>query len=193
MRERRRAGAGSGAYIDVYDLADALRLAAEAATARATRSSASRRPTSRRYESLEGARRAASTATPPPPRPPDAARPGGLSIAKARRLLGYDPTPVLARLPRRDGGYSVALNSQIAMPSIDEAEGEHDRDLEQRRHVPAPPRDTGGERGARGVADVEVVEDELAHGVDRVGQRVEAVEDRAARRAGRRPGRGRRR
>jgi nucleoside-diphosphate-sugar epimerase len=78
---------GYWAYIDVYDLADAIRLAAEAATPGhevvyiASPDIAAQEP----LEEL--VRRFHGDAAPP-------IRPGavnGISIAKARRLLGYDP------------------------------------------------------------------------------------------------------
>jgi len=79
---------GFWAYIDAYDLADAIRLAAEASTAGhevvyiATPDVAAREP----LEEL--ARRFHGDAA-PEIRPAD--EPGAISIAKARRLLGYDP------------------------------------------------------------------------------------------------------
>ena len=82
---------GFWAYIDVYDLADAIRLAAEARHAgprgRLHRLARHRRRTSR---SRTLARRFHGDAA-PEIRPSDEARPNGISIAKARRLLGYDP------------------------------------------------------------------------------------------------------
>src|SRR6185295_3338857 len=81
------ASEGFWAYIDVYDLADAIRLAAEATTPAhevvyiASPDIAAREP----LEEL--ARRFHGDAVPP-------IRPGavnGISIAKARSLLGYDP------------------------------------------------------------------------------------------------------
>src|SRR5919112_1170252 len=78
---------GFWAYIDVYDLADAIRLAAEAATP-GNEVVYIASPDSAAHEPLEElARRFHGDAAPP-------IRPGavnGISIAKARRLLGYDP------------------------------------------------------------------------------------------------------
>ena len=82
---------GFWAYIDVYDLADAIRLAAEAATPGhevvyiASPDIASHEPLEDARAPLPRRRRAAEI------RPSDEARPNGISIAKARRLLGYDP------------------------------------------------------------------------------------------------------
>jgi UDP-glucose 4-epimerase len=79
---------GFWAYIDAYDLADAIRLAAEARTPGhevvyiATPDVAAQEP----LEEL--ARRFHGDAA-PEIRPSD--EPGAISIAKARRLLGYDP------------------------------------------------------------------------------------------------------
>jgi nucleoside-diphosphate-sugar epimerase len=81
---------GFWAYIDAYDLADAIRLAAEAATPGhevvyiASPDIAAREP----LATL--ARRFHADAA-PELRPSDERNPGGISIAKARRLLGYDP------------------------------------------------------------------------------------------------------
>ena len=81
---------GFWAYIDVYDLADAIRLAAEAATpGHEVVYIAS--PDIASHEPLEAlARRFHGDAT-PEIRPSDEPRPSGISIAKARRLLGYGP------------------------------------------------------------------------------------------------------
>src|SRR5215211_2941536 len=80
---------GFWAYIDAYDLADAIRLAAEAATPGhevvyiASPDIAAR-------ESLEAlTRRHHGDAV--EIRPCEQPNPGGISIAKARRVLGYDP------------------------------------------------------------------------------------------------------
>jgi len=81
------ASEGFWAYIDVYDLADAIRLAVEAATpGHEVVYIAS--PDAALHEPLEVvARRIHGDAT--PEIRPDAR--SGISIAKARRLLGYDP------------------------------------------------------------------------------------------------------
>ena len=81
---------GFWAYIDVYDLGDALRLAAEAGTpGHEVVYIAS--PDIASHETLaELARRFHGDAA-PEIRPSDEPRPNGISIAKARRLLGYDP------------------------------------------------------------------------------------------------------
>jgi UDP-glucose 4-epimerase len=81
---------GFWAYIDVYDLAEAIRLAVEGATpGHEVAYIAS--PDIASHESLEElARRFHGEAT-PEIRPSDEPRPNGISIAKARRLLGYDP------------------------------------------------------------------------------------------------------
>jgi nucleoside-diphosphate-sugar epimerase len=81
---------GFWAYIDVYDLADAIRLAAEAATpGHEVACIASADIAS--HESLEELARRFHGAAAPEIRAAGEARPHGLSIAKARRLLGYDP------------------------------------------------------------------------------------------------------
>jgi nucleoside-diphosphate-sugar epimerase len=82
--------AGYWAYIDVYDLADAIRLAAEASTpGHEVVYIAS--PDIASHATLEELVRRFHGGGPPEVRPSDEERPGGLSIAKARRLLGYDP------------------------------------------------------------------------------------------------------
>jgi nucleoside-diphosphate-sugar epimerase len=80
---------GFWAYIDVYDLADACRLAAEARTpGHEVIYIAS--PDIASHESLETlARRFHGDAV--EIRPSDEPNPNGISIAKARRLIGYDP------------------------------------------------------------------------------------------------------
>jgi UDP-glucose 4-epimerase len=81
---------GFWAYIDVYDLADAIRLAAEAATpGHEVVYIAS--PDIASHESLEELARRFYGDAAPEIRPSDEPRPNGISIAKARRLLGYDP------------------------------------------------------------------------------------------------------
>jgi UDP-glucose 4-epimerase len=81
---------GFWAYIDVYDLADAIRLAGEAATpAHEVVYIASADIAS--HESLEELVRRFHGDAAPELRPSEEARPNGISIAKARRLLGYDP------------------------------------------------------------------------------------------------------
>src|SRR5688572_1812545 len=80
---------GFWAYIDAYDLADAIRLAAEADTpGHEVVSIAS--PDIASHESLEALARRFHGDAAPEIRSSDEARPSGLSIAKARRLLGYD-------------------------------------------------------------------------------------------------------
>ena len=81
---------GFWAYIDVYDLADAIRLAAEASTpGHEVVYIAS--PDIASHEPLEELARRFHGDAAPEIRPSDEARPSGISIAKARRLLGYDP------------------------------------------------------------------------------------------------------
>jgi nucleoside-diphosphate-sugar epimerase len=81
---------GFWAYIDVYDLADAIRLAAEAATTgHEVVYIAS--PDIAAHETLEVLARRFHGDSAPEIRPSDEPRPNGISIAKARRLLGYDP------------------------------------------------------------------------------------------------------
>ena len=81
---------GYWAYIDVYDLADAIRLAAEAGTpGHEVVYIAS--PDIASHESLEALVRRFHGDDGPELRPSDESRPGGLSIAKARRVLGYEP------------------------------------------------------------------------------------------------------
>jgi UDP-glucose 4-epimerase len=89
MREP-TASAGFWSYIDVYDLADAIRLAAEALTpGHEVVYIAS--PDIPAQESLEDLVRRFHGDAAPEIRPTDERRSGGISIAKARRLLGYDP------------------------------------------------------------------------------------------------------
>jgi UDP-glucose 4-epimerase len=81
---------GFWAYIDVYDLADAIRLAAEGSTAgHEVVYIAS--PDVAGHESLEELARRFHGDAMPEIRPSDEPNPNGISIAKARRLLGYDP------------------------------------------------------------------------------------------------------
>src|SRR5215218_6117931 len=85
------ASEGFWAYIDAYDLADAIRLAAEGSTAgHEVVNIAS--PDIAAHESLEELTRHFHGDEAPAIRPSAGPRPSGLSIAKARRLLGYDPT-----------------------------------------------------------------------------------------------------
>jgi len=81
---------GFWTYIDAYDLADAIQLAAEAATpGHEVVYIAS--PDIAAHESLEELARRFHGDAAPEIRPSDEPRPNGISIAKARRLLGYDP------------------------------------------------------------------------------------------------------
>ena len=81
---------GFWAYIDVYDLAEAIRLAAEASTpGHEVVYIAS--PDLASHEPLEALARRFHGDAAPEIRPSDEPRPNGISIAKARRLLGYDP------------------------------------------------------------------------------------------------------
>jgi UDP-glucose 4-epimerase len=81
---------GFWAYIDVYDLADAIRLAAEADTpGHEVVYIAS--PDIASHESLEELVRRFHGDAAPEIRPSEEERPNGITIAKARRLLGYDP------------------------------------------------------------------------------------------------------
>src|SRR5919107_3332261 len=81
---------GFWTYIDVYDLADAIRLAVESATpGHEVAYIAS--PDIASHESLEQLARRFHGDAAPEIRPSDEPRPNGISIAKARRLLGYDP------------------------------------------------------------------------------------------------------
>ena len=82
---------GFWAYIDAYDLADAIRLAAEARTpGHEVAYIAS--PDIASHESLDQLARRFHGDAVPEIRPVEGQpRPGGLSIAKARGLLGYDP------------------------------------------------------------------------------------------------------
>jgi UDP-glucose 4-epimerase len=82
--------AGFWAYIDVYDLADAIRLAAEADTpGHEVVYIAS--PDIAGHQTLEELSRRFHGDAAPEIRPSQEERPSGLSITKARRLLGYDP------------------------------------------------------------------------------------------------------
>jgi UDP-glucose 4-epimerase len=101
---------GFWAYIDVYDLADAIRLAAEAATpGHEVVYIAS--PDIAAHEPLEElARRFHGDAAPP-------VRPGavsGISIAKARRLLGYDPQRSWRDYLEDDGRLRPAVLDRLA-------------------------------------------------------------------------------
>jgi UDP-glucose 4-epimerase len=81
---------GFWTYVDAYDLADAIRLAAEAATpGHEVVYVAS--PDIASHERLETLADRFHGAAAPEIRPSDEPRPNGISIAKARRLLGYDP------------------------------------------------------------------------------------------------------
>ena len=108
--------AGFWSYVDVYDLAEMLRLAAE-----------SDLPGPRgllRRAARQLGRPAAGRPRPPPPRRRDPAarrrppRCGGHRHRQGPAAAGLEADALMARLPRRDGRYSVALNSQIAMPSM---------------------------------------------------------------------------
>jgi UDP-glucose 4-epimerase len=89
MREP-QASQGFWAYIDAYDLADAIRLAAEGSTpGHEVVYIAS--PDIASHESLEVLARRFHGDDAPELRPSGEERPSGLSIGKARRLLGYDP------------------------------------------------------------------------------------------------------
>ena len=84
------ASEGFWTYIDAYDLADAIRLAAEASTpGHEVVYIAS--PDIAAHESLATLARRFHGEAAPEIRPSDEPRPNGISIAKARRLLGYDP------------------------------------------------------------------------------------------------------
>jgi nucleoside-diphosphate-sugar epimerase len=81
---------GFWAYIDAYDLADAIRLAVEASTpGHEVVYIAS--PDMAGHESLAELGRRFHGDAMPEIRPSDEPNPNGISIAKARRLLGYDP------------------------------------------------------------------------------------------------------
>jgi UDP-glucose 4-epimerase len=81
---------GFWAYIDVYDLAEAIRLAVEGRTpGHDVVYIAS--PDIAAHETLEELARRFHGNDAPEIRPSDEARPNGISIAKARRILGYDP------------------------------------------------------------------------------------------------------
>jgi UDP-glucose 4-epimerase len=81
---------GFWTYIDAYDLADAIRLAAEADTpGHEVVYIAS--PDIASHEPLETLARRFHGNAAPEIRPSQEPRPAGISIAKARRLLGYDP------------------------------------------------------------------------------------------------------
>jgi anti-sigma regulatory factor (Ser/Thr protein kinase) len=74
--------------------------------------------------------------------------------------------------------YSLALNSQIAIPSIDQPEHEHDGDSRAPSARATRTTSRPGRAPPRLRRDVEVVEHEPPHRVDGVGQRVEPVEER---------------
>ncbi len=94
------ASEGFWAYIDVYDLADAIRLAAEAPTpAHEVIYIAS--PDIASHETLATLAARFHGDAAPELRPSDEERPNGISIAKARGADRLRPAALLARLPRR--------------------------------------------------------------------------------------------
>ena len=104
---------GFWAYIDAYDLADAITLAVEAATpGHEVVNIAS--PDIATHESLEELVRRFHGDRAPEIRPSAEQRPGGISIAKARRLLGYDPQRSWRDYLDDDGRLRPAVRERLA-------------------------------------------------------------------------------
>ena len=107
------ASEGFWAYIDAYDLADAIRLAAEATTP-APRGRLHRLARHRLARDARDAGASASTAT----RRPRSGRrteerPNGISIAKARALIGYDPQRSWRDYLEDDGRLRPAVRERL--------------------------------------------------------------------------------
>jgi UDP-glucose 4-epimerase len=106
------ASEGFWAYIDVYDLADAIRLAAEAATpAHEVVYIAS--PDIASHETLAMLAQRFHGDAAPEIRPSDEQRPSGISIAKARALIGYDPQRSWRDYLDDDGRLRPAVREQL--------------------------------------------------------------------------------
>ena len=108
--------AGFWSYVDVYDLAEMLRLAAESDLPGHEVFYAAQPDNSAGLPLADLVRRHHGDAI--ALRDVDRPDAAGISTAKAQRHAGLEADALVARLPRRDGRYSVALNSQIAMPSM---------------------------------------------------------------------------
>ena len=106
------ASEGFWAYIDVYDLADAIRLAAEAATpAHEVLYIAS--PDIASHETLAALSERFHGDAAPEIRPSDEERPSGISIAKARALIGYDPRRSWRDYLEDDGRLRPAVRERL--------------------------------------------------------------------------------
>ena len=106
------ASEGFWAYIDVYDLADAIRLAAEATTpAHEVVYIAS--PDIASHETLATLTERFHGDAAPEIRPSDEERPSGISIAKARALIGYDPQRSWRDYLEDDGRLRPAVRERL--------------------------------------------------------------------------------
>ena len=106
------ASEGFWAYIDVYDLADAIRLAAEATTpAHEVVYIAS--PDIASHETLATLAERFHGAAAPEIRPSAEERPNGISIAKARALIGYDPQRSWRDYLEDDGRLRPAVRERL--------------------------------------------------------------------------------
>jgi|RhiMethySRZTD1v2_1073278.scaffolds.fasta_scaffold217401_2 nucleoside-diphosphate-sugar epimerase len=106
------ASEGFWAYIDVYDLADAIRLAAEATTpAHEVVYIAS--PDIASHETLATLAERFHGDAAPEIRPSAEERPNGISIAKARGLIGYDPQRSWRDYLEDDGRLRPAVRERL--------------------------------------------------------------------------------
>ena len=106
------ASEGFWAYIDVYDLADAIRLAAEATTpAHEVVYIAS--PDIASHETLATLAERFHGDAAPEIRPSAEERPNGISIAKARALIGYDPQRSWRDYLEDDGRLRPAVRERL--------------------------------------------------------------------------------
>ncbi len=106
------ASQGFWAYIDAYDLADAIRLAAEAATpAHEVLYIAS--PDIASHETLAALSERFHGDAAPEIRPSAEERPNGISIAKARGLIGYDPQRSWRDYLEDDGRLRPAVRERL--------------------------------------------------------------------------------
>ncbi len=108
--------AGFWSYVDVYDLAEMLRLAAESDLPGHEVFYAAQLDNSAGLPLADLVRRHHGDAI--ALRDVDRPDAAGIATAKAQRTAGLEADALVARLPRRDGCYSVALNCQIAAPSM---------------------------------------------------------------------------
>jgi nucleoside-diphosphate-sugar epimerase len=106
------ASEGFWAYIDIYDLADAIRLAAEATTpAHEVVYIAS--PDIASHETLATLAERFHGDAAPEIRPSAEERPNGISIAKARALIGYDPQRSWRDYLEDDGRLRPAVRERL--------------------------------------------------------------------------------